>query len=82
MKGDSNLKVLKKRDIDLFLGEHRRDLKLNWEQAKKKYPEMKGHHDSDFDGTLNADDCRPLNPAKDTKKIMLNKLNERRLNKW
>lgn len=50
---------------NLYLGKHRKDLKLSWPQAKKKYPLMKAYHDSDFDGTLNIKDCRPLNPAMD-----------------
>jgi len=62
-----NLKVSKPRNhkINFHLGKYRNDLRLTWPQAKRKYPLMKPYSDSDFDGTLNRRDCRPLNPAKD-----------------
>ena len=44
---------------------YRKDLKLNWKQVKKKYPKLKPYSDTDFDGTLNKKDCKPLNPFKD-----------------
>lgn len=41
------------------------DLKLNWKQAKKKYPKLKPYSDNDLDGTLNLKDCKPLDASKD-----------------
>ena len=65
---------------NLYLGKHRDNLKLSWSQAKKKYPRMKPHGDSDFDGTLNSKDCKPLNPAMDGKltEWVRKKIQERR----
>jgi len=40
-------------------------LKLNWKQAKKKYPSLKKYGDTDLDGTLNYKDCKPFDPAND-----------------
>ncbi len=40
---------------------------MNWKQLKKKYPNMNPTADADFDGLLNARDCKPLDPSKDGK---------------
>jgi hypothetical protein len=60
-----SLKVRKPSRINLYLGKHRKDLRLNWKQAKRKYPHLRKYSDTDVDGTLNVKDCRPLNPAMD-----------------
>jgi len=39
--------------------------KMNWLQAKRKYPSMKRYGDNDLDGTLNYKDCKPLNAKED-----------------
>lgn len=62
---------------NLYLGKHRDDLKLSWSQVKRKYPRMKASGDSDFDGTLNSRDCKPLNPAMDARKARSKSLWER-----
>jgi len=41
------------------------DYKLNWKQAKKKYPKLKPYGDVDLDGTLNRRDCKPFDASKD-----------------
>lgn len=41
------------------------DFNLNWKQVKKKYPKLRPYSDTDYDGTLNIRDCKPLNPKKD-----------------
>jgi len=65
---------------NLYLGKYRDDLKLSWPQVKRKYPQMKPSGDSDFDGTLNFRDCRPLNPAMDSRftEWVKRKIKERR----
>ena len=35
--------------------------KMNWKQAKKKFPKLKARADADFDGVMNKKDCRPFN---------------------
>ena len=60
-----DLRVKPLKNTNLFLGKHKNDLKLNWNQAKRKYPQMNPMGDSDFDGTRNKFDCKPLNPAQD-----------------
>lgn len=59
------LEVKKSRGVNLHLGKHKKDLRLSWKQAKRKYPQMKKYSDSDFDGTPNIRDCKPLNPGQD-----------------
>lgn len=39
--------------------------KMDWKQLKKKFPGMKPNADADFDGLVNARDCKPLDPSKD-----------------
>jgi len=43
----------------------KRDMNLNWKQAKRKYPKLKPFVDNDMDGSVNILDCKPLNPGKD-----------------
>lgn len=38
---------------------------MNWKQLKQKFPGMNPNSDADFDGLVNAKDCKPLDPSKD-----------------
>jgi len=82
-------RIKRRMKTNLYLGKHRDDLKLSWSQVKRKYPQMKASGDSDFDGTLNAKDCKPLNPAMDgrftewaKKRLARTERVEKRLRKW
>jgi len=50
--------------IGFLIGKYKNDLKLTYPQAKRRY-NLRPYSDSDFDGTLNLKDCKPLNPAQD-----------------
>lgn len=41
------------------------DKNLNWQQAKRKYPNLKANRDYDNDGFPNSKDCKPLDHSRD-----------------
>jgi hypothetical protein len=42
---------------------------LNWEQAKKRYPNMQPFGDADRDGVINMFDCKPFDPKRQDTKV-------------
>ena len=41
--------------------------KMSWAELKQRFPMMNPNADADFDGLVNARDCKPLDPSKDGK---------------
>ena len=64
---DSNIERQVKNKHPLFKSPaaDKRMLDMNWKQAKRAKPFLKPYGDYDFDGTINKDDCKPFDPARD-----------------
>ena len=39
--------------------------KMDWKQLKQRFPKLNPTADADFDGLINAKDCKPFDPSKD-----------------
>jgi len=65
IKPKKKVKVpIKMKPFDLRIKPKKNSVKrkdMNWSQAKRRYPNMKGWNDTDKDGVINSLDCKPLN---------------------